>query len=140
MDPQHYFKDLSKYHLIGDSAFALKTWLITPYRGNNLTRIQRHHNYRLSSERVKIEHTFGAYKGRWRRVQFINTYHVYKAIEIATSACVLYNFCLLNGDFWEETFVEPDETPNMGDQNYGRGDMEAKLKRDRIARELIHNN
>ncbi|CAH1966394.1 unnamed protein product [Acanthoscelides obtectus] len=68
--PNFYFLDTQKYHLIGDSAFALRTWLITPYQGDNVTRKQKFHNYYLSSDRVKIEHCFGAYKGRWRRVQY----------------------------------------------------------------------
>lgn len=94
--PNFYFKDDQKYHLVGDSTFALKTWLMSRYKGDNLNRMHRHHNYCLSSEIVKIEHCFGGYKGRWRRVQYINTYNICKAIEIATAACVLHNFCILN--------------------------------------------
>lgn len=63
-----------------------------PYRDAR-TRIQRHHNYVLSADRVCIEHTFGILLGRWKRLQFINTYSVSKAIEIVTAACVLHNYC-----------------------------------------------
>jgi hypothetical protein len=64
-----------EYHLIGDSAFPLRSWLITPYsRRNNLTRREKHHNFCLSGDRVCIENTFGILKGRWARLQYINTY------------------------------------------------------------------
>lgn len=140
--PNYYFKDSEKYHLIGDSAFALRPWLITPYRGDNLTRVQRHHNYCLSSERVVIEHAFGAYKGRWRRVQFVNTYNICKAVEIASAACVLHNFCLLNYDQWEDECCEYENMDTLQDMPERRReniDRAAKLKRDAIAVQLFAN-
>lgn len=39
--PDHVFLDQQKYHLIGDSAFGIKTWLMKPYEGKNLTRKQK---------------------------------------------------------------------------------------------------
>ncbi|CAH1968616.1 unnamed protein product [Acanthoscelides obtectus] len=136
--PNFYFLDTQKYHLIGDSAFALRTWLITPYRGDNVTRKQKFHNYCLSSDRVKIEHCFGAYKGRWRRVQYINTYNICKAVEIATAACVLHNFCILHKDTWSNDFFGIDLDRNINQAELeDRGNIEAKRKRNRIADTLF---
>lgn len=98
-----------KYHLIGDSAFGLKAWLMTPYRDVNLTRIQRRHNYSLSSSRVAIEHAFGLLKGRWRRLIFVNTNNISKTIEITTAALVLHNFCIMNVDLWDEEYRDEPE-------------------------------
>lgn len=124
---QKYFPN-DNYHILGDSAFLLSSWLIKPYRDAR-TRIQRHHNYVLSADRVCIQHTFGILLGRWRRLQFINTYSVSKAIEIVTAACILHNYCYINNDIWENVFefenVEEDYNP------FGA------IKRDRIAESLM---
>ncbi|CAH1979813.1 unnamed protein product [Acanthoscelides obtectus] len=37
--------------LVGDDAFALKTYLLKPYSGTNLTRVHKIFNYRLSRVR-----------------------------------------------------------------------------------------
>jgi len=135
----YYFKDHLTYHLIGDSAFSLKTWLITPYRGDNLSRAKKHHNYCLSSERVKIEHAFGAYKGRWRRVQYINTYNICKAIEIATVAAVLHNFCIVNKDVWADNLFYENLPLPLLHPNMRHDHRQGILKRDMIC-ETLNNN
>ncbi|KAL1488702.1 hypothetical protein ABEB36_014501 [Hypothenemus hampei] len=121
------------YHIIGDSAFPLSSWLMKPY-SNARTDIQRNHNYVLSAERICIEHTFGLLLGRWRRLQFINTYSISKSVEIIVAACILHNFCYLNNDLWNgEVFVV-----NNNDEPYDRIiDVNlARIKRDRIAENL----
>lgn len=121
------------FHLIGDSAFTLRTWLMTPFKGDNLTRVQKHHNFCLSQDRVKVEHTFGILKGRWRRIHYINTYSIFKGVEIATAACILHNFCILNEDEWNEPFSETN-CFEPGDQ--GGIELDARAKRNEIADNL----
>ncbi|KAK5648298.1 hypothetical protein RI129_003190 [Pyrocoelia pectoralis] len=82
--PAKYFPNRDD-HLLGDN-------------NPNITRDQRRHNYLLSADRVAIEHTFGLVKGRWRRLFFINTYSVSKAVEIANAAFILHNLCYMHGD------------------------------------------
>ena len=42
-------------------------WLMKRFPGSrNLTRAEKHFNYRLSMARVVVEHTYGCLKGRWR--------------------------------------------------------------------------
>lgn len=80
-------------HIIGDGAFPLKEWLMTPYRDNrNITQAKKRHNYLLSSDRIVIEHAFGLLKNGWRRLQYIDCKNIFKAIEIANAVCVLHNF------------------------------------------------
>ncbi|KAL1493603.1 hypothetical protein ABEB36_009303 [Hypothenemus hampei] len=121
------------YHIIGDSAFPLSTWLMKPYT-NARTEVQKYHNYVLSAERICIEHTFGLLIGRWRRLQFINTYSISKCVEIIVAACILHNFCYLNNDFWDGEIFEIANDAEPYDR---RLDINlARIKRDRIAENL----
>lgn len=55
------------YNLLGDSAFPLLGWLVTPFRDHgNLTREQLHFNVCLSKTRQVIERSFGLLKCRFR--------------------------------------------------------------------------
>lgn len=66
--PNLYFSS-NEYHILGDSAFPIRTWLMTPYkRVNQLGEMENYHNYCLSADRVAIENVFGIIKGRWRRL------------------------------------------------------------------------
>ena len=58
-------------HLIGDSAYPLLTWLLTPFKNfGNLTRRQRSYNYKHNSTRMAVEHCFGTLKGQFRGFNF----------------------------------------------------------------------
>jgi hypothetical protein len=77
--------------------------------------MQRKHNFILSSARVVIENIFGIVKGRWARLQFINTYNVSEA------ACILHNFCLLHSDQWTGEVIQDnrhiEEEGDLREQN-----------------------
>ena len=99
--------------MIGDSAFQLKPWLITPFRnsemgddGPGLTgATKRHFNKTLSSARVVVEHAFGVLKARFRRLTYLETKSVRRAVNITCAACVLHNMCVCCDDDWEEMGV-----------------------------------
>ncbi|CAC5422096.1 unnamed protein product [Mytilus coruscus] len=56
-------------HIIGDGAYPVRKWLLTPYRDNgHLTQQQKKFNHYLSMNRVVIERAFGLLKGRFRRL------------------------------------------------------------------------
>ncbi len=58
-----------QFHLLGDSAFALKPWLMKPYIfSEEAPEDQRLFNKRHSRARRVIENVFGRVKGRWRRI------------------------------------------------------------------------
>ena len=61
-----------QFHLLGDSAYPLRPWLIVPYKDNgHLTRQQKDFNYQLSKGRIIVEHTIGLLKGRFPRLKLI---------------------------------------------------------------------
>ena len=87
-----------RYHLIGDSAFPLKAWLLVPYKKTaaGLTRSQKEFNRRLSASRIVVENAFGDLKNRFRRCQDIYA-TIDKAVHIFVTCCVIHNICIRNG-------------------------------------------
>ena len=65
-------------HIIGDGAYPIKEWLLTPYRDTgHLNAEQR--------TRTVIERSFCLLKGRFKRLQFIEVKNMETACDIITS-------------------------------------------------------
>ncbi|KAK4304444.1 hypothetical protein Pmani_023616 [Petrolisthes manimaculis] len=91
------YSDLqSPYVIVGDDAFPLKTYLMKPYPGKQLTADQRIFNYRLSRARRVSENAFGILAAKFRvfqqpinsKPEFVN--------KIIFAAVVLHNFLRVN--------------------------------------------
>jgi hypothetical protein len=54
------------YFMVGDDAFALKTWMMKPHATRHLTKEQRIFNYRLSRARRIVENSFGILANRFQ--------------------------------------------------------------------------
>lgn len=122
-----------QYHIIGDSAYPLKTWCMNPYEDRGrLTRKQKNYNYKLSVTRVVIEQVFGILKARWRILKYINVNCIEKAIKIIVACCILHNFCLINDD---EFIIDKEEEAgdcDIAHNNFYESDNESRRKRNDI--------
>ncbi|KAK5648280.1 hypothetical protein RI129_003172 [Pyrocoelia pectoralis] len=81
-----------KYHLLGDSAYSIREYLLTPYRdyGN------------LTNEKILFNKKFGLLKGRFRQLSCLEFHCVDKITKFITVCCVLDNLCINRVDFIEE--------------------------------------
>ena len=93
--------------MLGDPAYPLLRWLMKGFPDSgNLTRAEKHFNYRLSKARVIVEHTYGRLKGRWRCLL--------KRLDVSTASvpglvgacCVLHNLCEMHGDSFDQEWME----------------------------------
>ncbi|KAJ8320878.1 hypothetical protein KUTeg_002465 [Tegillarca granosa] len=75
----------------------------------HLSRQQRHFNTCLSTTRVVVERSFAALKGRFRRLQYIDTQAVRTAVDMILVCCILHNICILNADEVDDFFDEVND-------------------------------
>jgi len=129
------------YHLLGDAAYPLKKYLLTPYRDyGNLTAAQQNYNHKLSTTRVKIENTFALLKQRFRQLMFLEFITVKRSANFIISCCVLHNLCIMNNDDLNEDIddVEYNERHIYNEQN-PNDRIEGEIKRDIICNVLPFN-
>ena len=88
------------YHIIGDSAYPLSNYLMTPYRvrKQGMSVQQKKFNTHLASKRSVIERAFGLLGIRFPRLMRLNVKSLDKRIMCIVSACVLHNWCILEDD------------------------------------------
>jgi hypothetical protein len=89
----------NKYHLIGDSAFALKRYMLVPYKKTpaGLKPSQKAFDKRLSGSCMIVENVFADIKNRTCRCRDIDA-TIENAVNIVVTCCVIHNICIRNGD------------------------------------------
>ena len=95
--------------ILGDSAYPVKQWLMTPFKGE-VTGGKSTFNYELSKSRQIIECAFGRLVERFRRLKFLQFKEISTCIKICIAATTLHNFCLSLTDDEEEQY-----TPEFND-------------------------
>jgi len=86
---------LHPYHLLGDSAYALKPYMIVPFRDNgHLSQDEKKFNLAHSASRCVVERAFARLKGKFRRLKYLDMDNKALISDIVTAACVLHNFIL----------------------------------------------
>ena len=98
-------------YLVGDSAYPLVPWLQKPFPEATRDRDEIAFNKELTAARVSVECAFGILKSRWRILAKRLDSSIDFAVKSAVACAVLHNFCIMNGDEWE------DEDGNDGDDN-----------------------
>ncbi|XP_063405555.1 putative nuclease HARBI1 [Mytilus trossulus] len=125
-------------HILGDGAYPIKTWLMTPYRNTgNLTQIQKRYNAAHSATRSIIERVFAMLKGRFRRLRYIEVQQIKTVNEIMITCCVLHNISILDWDAALDMMDDDEEDNIQQNVNNLQGpDQQGILKRDQIAANL----
>lgn len=97
--------------LLGDSAYPSLRWLVPPFKDNGaLSANQKIFNFKHSSSRIVVEHTFGLLKGRFRRLHYLDNLNINTAVQIIMVSCILHNICQMYKD------NTPIELYNVQDQ------------------------
>jgi hypothetical protein len=123
-------------HLIGDSAYPLKDYLLVPYKDNgHLTPVDVRYNKRHASTRSAVERSIGLLKGKFRRLFYLDV-NDYRGVTYLIYACVvLHNFILLKNGIHEEDIVLDPRRRRTPDCTDGQR-LTAVQKRQRIAQSL----
>ncbi|XP_025157702.1 putative nuclease HARBI1 isoform X2 [Harpegnathos saltator] len=130
------------YHLLGDAAYPLKKYLLTPCRDyGNLTAAQRNYNHKLCTTRVKIENAFGLLKQKFRQLMQLNFLTVKRSANFIISCCVLYNLCIINNDYLDNLDIENIEynEGHVYNEQNPNDRMDGETKRDIICNLLAFN-
>lgn len=100
---------------VGDDAFPLKTYLLKPYSGSNLTEKQKIFNYRVSRARRIVENAFGILASRFRIFHKPIPTDVSTTEKIIRASCAMHNWLRLSspGHYFPRGCVD-DEDINSG--------------------------
>ena len=107
------------YHILGDSAYPLSNYVMTPYkhRRTELNAFERKYNTHHASKRSVIEHAFGLLGIRFPRLQHLGYNDNDKRILVVVAACVLHNWCIMEDDEDDRIFKLADHVELETDVN-----------------------
>ena len=112
------------YYIVGDEAFALRTWLMKPYPRRNLDRECRSYNYRISRARRVVENAFGILCARFRALRKEFAQDPRRVELMVTSACILHNILRTDVERRREAGRRPHRKDRRAERkwfNKGRG-------------------
>ncbi|XP_052807745.1 putative nuclease HARBI1 [Mya arenaria] len=101
--------------LLGDSGYACKKYLMTPYL-NPQTQTQERFNRSLCKTRVIIEQTFGVLKRRFAVMSYGIRTSEMKACRTTMACAILHNIGINRGDSFGRFVVESDNHPDAPNQ------------------------
>ena len=128
LDDNH--NNLEQGILLGDSGYALKPYLMTPYH-EPATANQRGFNRAHRRTRVLIEQTFGRWKRRFHLLNSEVRMHPEKVCQLIGACAILQNIAIAFNEPMEDEEGDEDDEPDV--QEY------QGLARDRLIRDHIAN-
>ena len=127
-------------YLLGDSAYPISSFLITPFKDPTLQK-QKDFNYFHSSHRVVIEKAFGRLKARFGMLKNLDIKTIKMGILFTSCAIILHNFLEINMDTWDIDDIDHEnDTDNEGDNdisNYTRNDDDTLKRAGQVKRDWI---
>ena len=85
----------AKLHLLGDSAYPLQTFIMTPYKDNgHLTSEQKTYNAVHSSSRCCVERCLGLLKGKFHRLKNFDAKDAVLMCKVVVGSAVIHNVIL----------------------------------------------
>jgi hypothetical protein len=115
------------FHLIGDEAFALRSWMIKPYPHRGLTIQERIFNYRLSRARRVVENAFGILAHRFR-CMLTTMQQKPKTVEGIVLACCIMHNLLISRNPADDGDREDPETHAMVDGEWRSDNVLAAME------------
>ena len=79
--------------LLGDAAYPLTSWLVTPYPTES-TLAHKTFNFVHSSARMAVERAFGKLKAQWAILHVNRMYGPQAMVSICTALCILHNITI----------------------------------------------
>nr|CAH7769449.1 unnamed protein product [Callosobruchus chinensis] len=142
--------------IVGDAAFPLKSYLLKPYPGSQLSTSEKIFNYRLSRARRIVENAFGILVSRFRVFENAIPTSLNTVDAIVCASCALHNWLRKNSDSYiTPTCVDREDsegqiipgtwrseiTPliSINDQRRGNHSVNAKEKRDLLKSYFMTN-
>uniref|UniRef100_A0A672ZJ56 DDE Tnp4 domain-containing protein n=2 Tax=Sphaeramia orbicularis TaxID=375764 RepID=A0A672ZJ56_9TELE len=128
-------------HLIGDTSFPLKPWLIKAYsQEHQLSSEQQHFTYTLNSARSVVDTAFMRLKGRWRCLLKKNDIDVSMMPRVVAACCILHNICEIQKDcFLPEWNIEMTSPGNFVQPDTAQYDGDAYCSAEVIRDTITHN-
>lgn len=107
-----------QYHLLGDSAYPLSSYMIVPFKDNgHLSETEKKFNIAHSRTRVTVEHAIGLLKGKFRRLKYLDMTKHTEIPYVLFALCVLHNFILYGNGIDEDDIDLSEIMENDSDVN-----------------------
>ena len=100
-------------YLVGGSTYPLGPWLQKPFPDSTKDQDEIALNKELTASRVSGERALGVLKDRWKILAKRLDCSMNFAAKTATACAVLHNFCIMNGDEWNERDDDDGDDGNV---------------------------
>lgn len=95
-------------YLVGSSNYPLRTWLITPYEGDQLTAEQEHLNNALIEAHKPIINALKLLMARFQRLKMLDMNRLDLIPLCLKTACIIHNVCIVNEDLINVSDTDDD--------------------------------